>query len=102
MKLPKNYKIKYKGKHMGVCHNCGKYTLVTWHHCIYNTGRRKWSDRYDLVVELCSCGQGSDCHNKLHIHDPELAEKYRVWAQEKFGQEHPELNFLEIFGKNYL
>ena len=70
------------------------------HHVIFGTSNRKWSDKYGLIVPLCAeHHRGSDLSPHFNKDfDLEL----KKYAQERFEEEYPELNFREIFGKNYL
>ena len=61
---------------------------------------RKWSEKYGLVVPLCYMHHnGSDAG--VHF-DKTLDTALKIMAQRKFEETYPELNFREIFGKNYL
>lgn len=71
-----------------------------WHHVIFgNTGRRTLADYYGLIAPLCAK------HHRDHKHgvhfNKELDKYLKRIAQEKFKEHYPELNFQEIFGKNY-
>ena len=70
------------------------------HHCIYGNSNRKWSEKYKLIVPLCSeHHRGSDLSPHFNKDfDLEL----KRYAQERFQEEYPELDFMKIFGRNYL
>ena len=97
MKL-KNYRMKHTGTTEDYCDNCGKYTLVTNHHLIFGSGRRKFSDYFGLVRPLCM-----DCHHEIHhgTEGSDLANHYRVVGQQQFEAENPDLDFKEVFGRYY-
>ena len=79
------------------CIHCGS-TMVEIHHIMFGTANRKLSDKYGLVVPLCPyChrgGQGVHQNRQLDL-------KLKKLAQSKFEQEYPDLDWLEIFGRNY-
>jgi hypothetical protein len=60
---------------------------------------RKNAEKYGLVVHLCR-----KCHNEVHFgkRSKELMEKLKKEAQLRFQAEHPDLDFREIFHRNYL
>ncbi len=98
IKLPKKYKFKYFGTHMGQCHRCRRIVPVKAHHLLYGKNRRKYSDHYDLVRDLCI-----DCHDELHNRNPQLAENYKMIGQADFEERcGSREEFIEIFGRNYL
>ena len=86
-------------KDLDFCIVCGSPN-VEIHHCIYGTANRKWSDKYGLIVPLCgSHHRGSDLSPHFNRgFDLEL----KKYAQERFEEKYPELDFVSIFGKNYL
>ena len=70
------------------------------HHVIYGNSNRKWSDKYGLVVGLCAeHHRGSDISPHFN-RDFNL--QLKQYAQERFQEEYPDLDFVSIFGKNYL
>lgn len=86
-------------KSMEHCIVCGRpYPEV--HHVFFGTSNRKWSDKYKLVVPLCGEHHRGSAVSPHFDKDFDLALKR--YAQERFEKEYPELNFREIFGKNYL
>lgn len=90
--------MNYKGYFDGQCVECTACTTVCMHHLVHGQNRKKWSDKYDLVRPMCM-----KCHGFLHGKDGhEIDLKYKVIAQIQFEKEHPELSFLEVFGRLYL
>lgn len=90
----------------GTCYLCMKLNqdfsikpYVEEHHCIYGTSRRKLAEKYGLKVYLCKehhlTGEMA-AHRNYHI-----SEQLKVAAQNAFEKKYPELDFMEIFGKNY-
>lgn len=82
------------------CFMCGSHRDIEIHHIFGGYANRKLSDRYGLVVPLCHY-----CHNEppngVH-HNIENDLKLKQLGQVAFNCEYPELNFVEIFGRNYL
>lgn len=81
------------------CEICGRTGWIERHH-VFGGANRKLSEKYGLVADLCHWH-----HNEpptgVHFNrknDLYLKRKY----QRKFEIEHPDLNFREIFGRNYL
>ena len=77
------------------CRVCGA-KAVHVHHVLGGTANRKLSDKYNLVIRVCQ-----PCHERFHK-DMEFALHFKKLAQKKFQREHPELEFIKIFGRNYL
>lgn len=81
------------------CWFCGMTDWVEMHH-IFSGPYRRASTKYGLVVPLCHY-----CHNEPpngvhHNHKNMLILKR--WGQEQFEKNHTRLEFMEIFGRNYL
>lgn len=78
-------------------------TVLEEHHVIYGSGRRKLSEKYGLKVYLCPAHHRhspESIHNNtkgMTEHNRMLKEK----AQEAFEEHFPNLDFMEVFGKNY-
>ena len=85
----------------GCCFLCGKYGPLEEHH-IFGGARRKKSEKYGLVVNLCH-----DCHNEpprgAH-HNRDTALYLHQWGQRKamLEQGWSTYDFIREFGKNYL
>lgn len=69
------------------------------HHVCFGPNR-KWSEKYKLTVPLCAMHHNMS-NAGVHF-DKTLDTALKIMAQRKFEEVYPELNFLEIFGKNYL
>lgn len=70
------------------------------HHAIYGTANRKLSEKYGLKVYLCPY-----CHRigKQAVHrNAETSKRVKIEAQKSFIETYPDLDFLKIFGENYL
>ncbi len=78
----------------------GRTDSLEEHHIFYGQGRRKLSERYGLKVWLTH-----DEHNEppdgVHFNQEARRALERA-GQEAFERKYPELNFMRIFGKNYI
>lgn len=83
----------------GYCFECKQFTVLERHH-IFGGKNRDNSEEYGLVVSLCH-----HCHNEppngVH-YSKEFADRLKEYGQKKFEEENPALDFVEIFGKNYI
>ena len=80
------------------CFLCGSSRHIEIHH-IYSGSRRKKSTEYGLVVPLCD-----KCHRgQFGVHNNKDKMLYlRKIGQIMFQKYYPDLDFVEIFHKNYL
>ncbi len=82
-----------------ICFLCGGWGACEWHH-IFGGANRKKSEHYGLKVRL-----HHDCHNEppngVH-HNKKVMDSLRKAGQIAFNQAYPELDFIKIFGKNYI
>ncbi len=76
------------------CFICGKPKNDL--HEIFFGRNRLNSIKYELILSLCRLD-----HEIIH-NDLKVREKYFILAQKKFNEVYPDLDFVEIFGKNYL
>lgn len=65
-------------------------------HHVFNAANRPLSTKYGLVVGLCR-----QHHEEVHRY-PEFRNWLKAYAQQKFTEKHPELDFRSIFGRNYM
>lgn len=82
------------------CLICGTYLNIHKHEIFYGTANRKLSIKYGLVIPLCyrhhnGSNAGVHFNEKLDL-------KLKQQGQKAFEYHYPDLNFREIFGKNYL
>ena len=80
------------------CIICGRYGTEIHH--VFGASNRKWSTKYGLVVGLCY-----DHHRgKFGVHNGnrELDLKLKRMAQTKFTDTYQNVDFLAVFGRNYL
>lgn len=81
------------------CYVCQTTQNLHRHH-VFGGSRRKWSEKYGMVVYLCwihhnMSKEGVHFNKSLDI---KLKQKY----QRIFQFEYPDLDFMKIFGRNYL
>ena len=84
---------------LSTCYICGR-PATEIHHCIFGTANRKLSDKYGMIVGLCY-----DHHRGKHgVHNGnrELDLKLKRLAQEQFNKTYEKVDFIAIFGRNYL
>ena len=65
-------------------------------HEIFFGKNRINSIKYKLVIPICF-----ECHNKIH-NDIILQNKWFIKGQTKFNEVYPNLDFIEIFKRNWL
>lgn len=91
------WKAKARDK-TGVCQICGRRLPTEIHHVFEGNGRRKISDEWDAVIEVCR-----SCH-----HDIEYRPKKYEWLKQKYQREIMVRNGLSMeewiarIGRNYL
>ena len=82
------------------CIICGK-APINKHEIFYGRNRQN-SIIYKLVIPLCT----AEHHNqvgKTGIHfDKKLCNEWHIKGQKKFNEVYPDLDFVEIFKRNYL
>jgi hypothetical protein len=82
------------------CWVCGKHPTER-HHVYFGSGNRKLSEKYGLVVNLCA-----DHHrgqpNGVHGGNKELDLEIKRHFQREFEKEYLRIDFIKIFGRNYL
>lgn len=79
---------------LNICIVCGKNKEHL--HEIFGGRNRSSSIKYGLVLPLCS-----NCHRRIH-NNPELIEEWHKKGQMKFIQIYPNLNFIDVFFRDYL
>lgn len=80
------------------CFICGRYGTEI-HHIFFGTANRKLSDKYNCVCGLCYYHHRGN--NGVH-HNRELDLRLKRMAQRRFNEVYTDLDFLAIFGRNYL
>jgi len=90
----------------GTCYLCmilhGDYgqKTVQEHHVIFGTAGRKLSERYGLKVYLCLFHH-TEGPEAVH-NNAKNAKILKERAQKLFTERYPELDWMVIFGKNYM
>lgn len=82
------------------CLICLRTVPLEEHHVVFGTANRKLSEQYGLKVYICP-----ECHRlrKDAVHrDAKRATALKAYAQSCFRIHYPELDFVKIFGRNYL
>lgn len=89
----------------GQCYLCMKlhddYSVkqVQEHHVIFGQGKRKLSEKYGLKVYLCLYHHTAG-PEAVH-RNAELAGMLKARAQRRFQERFPDLDWMQIFQKNY-
>lgn len=81
------------------CFVCGRYGTEI-HHVLYGSANRRLADKYKLVVGLCYAHHRGN--NGVHGGNKELDIMLKQLAQRRFIEEYPHIDFLAVFGRNYL
>ena len=82
------------------CLICGTNQNIHIHEVFFGYGKRQLSIKYGLCV--CLCARHHNMSNDgVHFHKP-MDIKLKQHAQKRFNEVYPELDFMQIFGKNYL
>ena len=84
------------------CFLTGSTINLEEHHIFYGRGKRKLSEKYGLKVWL-----RADFHREIpySVHknpNKDIDLRLKKLGQEIFEARYPDLDFLEIFGRNYL
>lgn len=93
-------------KESGFCFLCAllnndyTYKETEEHHVVFGSGQRRLSEEYGLKVYLC---RGHHREGPFAPHNnKEIEDMLCRIAQEQFEKEYPNLEWVEIFKKNYL
>lgn len=82
------------------CLVCGTYLNIHKHEIFYGSGRRQLSIKYGLVVPLCARHHNM---SKDGVHFNQILNlKLKQQGQKAFEHKYPDLDFVKIFGRNYL
>lgn len=82
------------------CLVCGTTENLHKHHLIYGTGKRQLSEKYGLWCYLCYKHHNGS-NEGVHF-NKQLDLALKEMAQRKFNEVYPDLDWLQIFGRNYL
>ena len=108
-KGPKHRKRKsiMQDEHDKRCYLCmllhGDYNekVTQEHHVVFGSGRRSLSTEYGLTVRLCVDEHHEVGPESVH-NNQEIAELLKRKAQERFMEEYPDLDWMEVIKRNYL
>lgn len=88
---------------MTYCFLCGKQGIpLERHHLIGGTANRRLSEKYGLVVYLCSeCHRTGEHAAHRNAETAKMLHQYaeKIWLQEQNATVE---DFIRVFGKNYL
>lgn len=93
-KIERSRKNSLFTNNMNVCYICKKPKEHT--HEVFFGSNRLNSIRYKLIVPLCD-----KCHSEMHKNS-KLQDEFHKLGQILFEKEYSNLNFVDIFYKNYL
>ena len=79
--------------------NYQEYGYTEEHHVLYGS-RHELSDKYGLRVRLC-LNHHRTANESLHSNQ-EIADLLKAEAQKRFMEVYPDLDWMDIVGKNYL
>jgi len=82
------------------CIICGK-SPVNKHEIFFGRNRQN-SIIYKLVIPLCILEHHNQVNNTGIHFDKKLCNEWHIKGQKKFNEVYPDLDFVEIFKKNYL
>jgi hypothetical protein len=83
-----------------VCLICGTTLNLHRHHILYGSGKRQLSEKYGCWCYLCA--KHHNMSNEGVHFNKVLDNKLKGLAQKRFKEVYPQLEFIKIFGKNYL
>ena len=85
---------------MNECYFCGTTKNLHIHEVFFGTANRQKSIRYGCCVSLCAIHHNLS-NNSVHF-NKEMDLNLKRTMQKKFIEVYPNLDFLKIFGKNYI
>ena len=85
---------------MNECYFCETTKNLHIHEVYFGTANRQLSIKYGCCVSLCAIHHNLSDMSVHHNREMDLALKKIM--QKKFIQVYPDLDFIKVFGKNYL
>lgn len=82
------------------CLVCGSTKDLHIHEVFFGTANRKQSIKYGCCV--CLCAKHHNTSNEGVHFNKELDAQLKKMMQQRFIEVYPNLNFITIFGRNYL
>lgn len=83
-----------------VCFVCKTNLNIHKHHIYAGNANRPKSEKYGCWIYLCAKHHNMS-NQGIHF-DKNLDLKVKKYCQRKFEKEYPNLDFIKIFGKNYI
>lgn len=83
------------------CIICGATENLHRHHIFFGTANRKNSEKYDLTCWLCQ-EHHEGTYGVHGTYGENLNAALKKMAQFEFEKTHSRMEFMEIFGRNYL
>lgn len=87
-------------KEMNKCYVCGTTLNLHIHEVFYGTANRKQSIKYGCCIALCACHHNMS-NDGVHF-NKSLDLKVKKDMQKRFEEVYKDLDFVKIFGRNYL
>lgn len=82
------------------CYVCKSTLNLHKHHIYFGNPNRKRSERYGCWVYLC--GRHHNLSNEGVHFNKALDRELKQLAQERFQEVYPNVNFIKVYGRNYL
>ena len=82
------------------CFVCGTTENIHIHEVYFGTANRNKSIKYGCCVYLC--GKHHNLSSEGVHYNHELDQHLKQLMQKRFNEVYPNLDFLKIFGRNYL
>lgn len=82
------------------CLICETPLYLHKHHIFFGMGKRQLSEQYGCWCYLCP--RHHNMSNEGVHFNTNLDRKLKRYTQKRFNEAYPDLDFLKIFGKNYL
>ena len=82
------------------CIECGRNGTINLHEIFFGRNRQN-SIKYGLVIPLCQAEHHNQYQSKGIHFDKDLCDKWHKIGQQKFEEVYPDLNFVDIFRRNY-
>ena len=83
-----------------ICEMMPHETHLYTHNVFYGEGREELSKQYGCWCYLC--GRHHHMSNAGVHFNPDIDRKLKAHTQKRFNEVYPELDFVKIFGKDYL
>lgn len=98
--MPKRYSILQEDFDERVCYVCKTTQDIHVHEVFFGTGNRQNSIKYGCCV--CLCARHHNMSNEGVHFNKALDITLKKRMQKAFEFKYPEMDFIKVFGKNYL